>query len=395
MRFQPAVYSKIQGEQLVAQTAENQIDCVTFHLIAKMQRIVPCKEASYVLSSDLELICKAILDASWKVSGCGLGHGALSCALFFAEYAASSGQADLNGEIEQLFERGCNSVASGRTCWLDFADLALVAQRLARLGLIQMESHHFFEDIDKLAVSVLKNPCRIGGFENSDLGAALYGLRRLSAGAAHFSAPIKQFASALTSRNEASLLGTSSSENLRFGASASVLLVAALSDRSLIGKNIETSVLAILVEGLYEHVNSLTNAQTDPGFQTGELGIGYAVLRAGMCFHKDEWITRGLQILIDCAYLTLRRGIGTLDMASGAAGIAFAFNKLYRLSGYDIFRSAAAKARWLTLKAGVMADQCNIDQGYSFYYGLPGIGLSTLYAQLNRPEELDELLWLL
>lgn len=359
-----------------------------------MQRIVPCHGSPGVLANNVEQICKVIRDEGWKVSGCGLGQGALSCALFLGEYAASCAQVDLTGQIQELFDRGCNGVVSGKTSWLDFADLALVAQRLVGLGFIQIESKHFFEDIDKLAISVLGSPSGLGGFENSDLGAALYGLRRLNSGAAHFSVPLKQFASALAFRVEASLWDVTSSESLRCGASAWLLLVSALAEVSLVDKNIDEGGISMLVERLCQHVHSLPGKDTIPGFQTGELGIGYAILRAGMCFHKGDWLTQGLQILIDCACLTLERGISTLDVASGAAGIALAYHKLYRLCGYDIFQSVALRARWLTLKAGVLTDERKIDQGYSFYHGLSGIGLSSLHWQQDRPEELDKFLWL-
>lgn len=360
-----------------------------------MQRIVPYQGSPGVLANDVEQICQVIREESWKVSGCGLGQGALSCSLFLGEYAASCAQVELTDQIGQLFDRGCNGVVSGQTSWLDFADLALVAQRLVGLGFIQIENRHFFEDIDKLAVSVLESPSGLAGFENSDLGAALYGLRRLNSGAAHFSDPLKQFASALVSRVEAPLWDVTSGESLRYGASASLLFVSALADMSLFDQSIDTSRFSMLVEHLCEHVDSLSDAQTNPGFQTGELGIGYAILRAGMCFHKDEWLTRGLQILIDCASLTLARGIGTLDVASGAAGIALAYHRLYLLCGCDIFQRVDLRVRWLTLKARVLTDECNIDQGYSFYHGLAGIGLSSLHWQQDRPEQLNEFLWLL
>lgn len=360
-----------------------------------MHRIMSYQGSPGVLASDVAQICKVIRDESWKVSGCGLGQGALSCSLFLGEYAASCSQVDLTDQISQLFDRGCNGVVSGKTSWLDFADLALVAQRLVGLGFIQIENQHFFEDIDKLVVSVLENPSGLGGFENPDLGAALYGLRRLNSGAAHFSEPLRQFTSALVSRVQVPLWDVRGSESLRCGGAASLLLVSALAERSLFEKSIDIGRVSMLVERLCQHVDSLSDAQTIPGFQTGELGIGYAVLRAGMCFRKDEWLTQGLQILIDCASLTLEHGIGTLDVASGAAGIALAYHKLYLLSGYDIFRSVALGVKWLTLKARVLTDECNIDQGYSFYHGLTGIGLSSLHWQQDRPEQLNEFLWLL
>lgn len=349
------------------------------------------------LASDLEQIYQVILEGSWKVSGCGLGRGAFSCALFMGQYAAGFEQVDLAEQIQELFDRGCNGVVSGKTSWLDFADLVLVATRLCEQGFVQIEQEFFFEDIDKLALAAIANPDQIAGFENSDLGAALYALRRYNTGATHFSGSIKAFASALAAGVEASFVGVTGCgiENLRTGLSAPLLFVSAVAEIGLVDQKEGIGGVSAFAERICENVNDLSNTQTDPGFQTGELGKGYALLRAGMCFHRDEWITAGLQILIDCAYSVLDHGVSRLDIASGASGITLAFRKLHQLTGYDIFRDLASKARWLSLKARVLIDDRNIDHGYSFYHGLSGIGLSNLHWQQDRPEELDEFLWLL
>ncbi|WP_234672704.1 lanthionine synthetase LanC family protein [Dyadobacter sp. CY261] len=350
-----------------------------------------------MLASDVEQIYQVILKGSWKVSGCGLGQGAFSSALFMSQYARMSKKVDLCTEIQELFDRGCNSVVSGRTGWLDFADLALVAHKLHEQGFIQIEQGVFFEDIDKLALAAIGQPSQIAGFENSDLGAALYAYRRFNNGAAHFSGPVREFASALACGADPAFVGINrdGNENLRTGLSAPLLFVAAAAEIGLVAKNEGVGGVGKLVDKICENMYGLSNTHFNPGFLTGDLGKAYAMLRAGMCFQRDEWITAALQILIDCAYSILDHGIGTLDMASGASGIALAFHKLYHLIGYDIFRKAASTARWLGLKAGVIIDDCYIDRGASFYHGLAGIGLSTLYWQHNRPEELDDFLWLL
>jgi hypothetical protein len=363
-----------------------------------MRRVVsPNMEYPAVLASDVGQVYQTILDRSWKVSGCGLGQGALSCALFLSQYAASFEKVDLTAKIQELFDRGCHSVVSGKTCWLDFADLALVTHRLSARGFVQIEQAHFFEDIDKLALAAIEHPVRISGFENSELGAVLYALRRFNAGAGHFSGPIMQFASALATGVSPVFVGPgeNGNENLRSGLSAPLLCASLFAEIGLLDDKEGIGGISMLVGRVCENVNGLASGQIDPGFQTGELGKGYALLRAGICFQQGEWMTTGLQIVIDCAYAVLDQGIGTLDMSSGAAGVALAFDKLYRLSGYDIFRTVASKVKWLSLKAGVIIDDRNIDHGCSFYYGLSGIGLAALHWQQGRIEELDDLLWLL
>lgn len=358
-----------------------------------MQRLVSSNiEYPCVLASDLEQIHQQILSASWKVSGCGLAKGALSCALFMSRYAAMCGRAELTAEIQQLFDRGCNGVVSGKTSWLDFADLALVAQKLSGQNFVQIEQEYFFEDIDKLALAVMAHPGHIAGFENSDLGAALYALRRHRAGAAHFSGPIRQFTSTILAGVDANATGQGN-ESLQAGLSAALLFVSAAAEIGLVEKSERLGAVSMLAKRICRDVKG--SSQIEHGFQTGGVGKGYALLRAGMCFHNDKWITAGLQILIDCAYSILDQGITTLDVASGAAGMALAFHKVYHLSGYDIFRRIAHQARWLSSKSGVLVDECNIDQGYSFYHGLSGIGLATLHWRQGRPEELNEFVWLL
>lgn len=53
--------------------------------------------------------------------------------------------------------------------------------------------------------------------------------------------------------------------------------------------------------------------------------------------------TGGLQILIDCAYSLLDLGIKTLDIASGASGIALAFYKLRRLTATTFFTMSSLR----------------------------------------------------
>jgi len=392
MRFPVVESSKIHDESGSPDLSGDGLRRFNFEK-TDMQRLVSSNiECPCVLASNLEQIHQQILSASWKVSGCGLAKGALSCALFMSHYAAMCGRADLTAEIQELFDRGCNGVVSGKTGWLDFADLALVAHKLSGQNFVQLEQDYFFEDIDKLALAVMARPGHIAGFENSDLGAVLYALRRHSAGAAHFSGPIRQFTSTMLAGVDVAATGQGNG-SLQTGLSAALLFVSAAAEIGLVEKSKRLGAVSTLARKICRNVK--VSSQIDHGFQTGDVGKGYALLRAGMCFHNQEWITAGLQILIDCAYSVLDHGIGTLDVASGAAGIALAFHKLYLLSGYDIFRRAAHQARWLSLKSGVLVDERNIDQGYSFYHGLSGIGLATLHWQQGRPEELNEFVWLL
>ena len=352
-----------------------------------MRSVVVDQYSNLFSTNDLDGLYQMIRRDSWKVSGCGLRHGALSCALFIAQYAAMSKQANLAAEIQELFDRSCNSVVTAKISWLDFADLALVTQMLSSQGFIEIEQDHFFEDIDGLALAAMAGSNKISGFENSDLGAGLYALRRYNAGAAQFSGPLGLFASAACSVENADCC------NLRYGLSAPLLFVSAVAEIGLV----ESSALNLgrLVEGVCNHINAQDSTQFNPGFHTGDLGNGYSLLRAGMSFQREEWICAGLQILIDSARAVLDHGIGSLDIASGAAGIALVFNKLYVLTAYGIFREAAARARWLNLNSGIMLPERDIDREFSFYHGVSGIGLATLFGQKNQSEQLDEFLWLL
>lgn len=356
-----------------------------------MQRVALRVEHSPALSSDLDRLYDATMDGGWKLSGCGLSRGAMSSALFLNEYAASK-NLDLGSEIQELFDRGCNSVVAGKTCWLDFADLVLVSQKLSSQEFIEIEPGHFFEDIDKLALAAMAEASNVSGFENSDLGAGLYALRRYKAGAPQFSEALRLFAFKVTSVAQAPV-GKGERCNLRYGLPASLLFLSAVVEIGLAELN--PLCVARLIDGVCNYVNAQNTTTTNSGFHTGDLGIGYAVLRAGMVFRQDEWINAGLQILVDSARDVLDCGIGSLDLDSGAVGVALVFHKLYSMTGYGIFREVAARARWLSSSAGFTLPGLDIDREYSFYHGVSGIGLATLFWQKSQSEKLDEFVWLL
>lgn len=140
----------------------------------------------------------------------------------------------------------------------------------------------------------------------------------------------------------------------------------------------------------------------------GDLGIGYALLRAGQALSLAQAQEAGLQIL---RYAAQRRTpeqtmLGDAGILYGASGLALAFDNVYRLT-HD---ASLAEARnhwfhqipdWRTSHPEFLGfrSQYNheiINTGVSVYEGIAGIGLTLmrLGSQTDLPH-FDELIWLL
>lgn len=89
--------------------------------------------------------------------------------------------------------------------------------------------------------------------------------------------------------------------------------------------------------------DALEITENTPSFQDGDLGIGYALLRAGQVFHNAIFSDKGEQILERCAYVFLDKNKWVPDsgMLNGASGGGLVFEKAYRLTGNDLFNQTA------------------------------------------------------
>jgi hypothetical protein len=135
-------------------------------------------------------------------------------------------------------------------------------------------------------------------------------------------------------------------------------------------------------------------------FQMGDLGVGYAMLRAGQVLENNVWCESGLDILGKRAGFCLANE-ATIQCASilaGAAGAALAFEKIYELTGNALFAAAAelSFARLVPLYekefSGIRADT---DSTLCLGTGIAGVG-TALIKSLHRSErDYNHLLWLI
>lgn len=366
-----------------------------------MQQTVSAFNYEPAAVKGLAEIHEAIAKASWKVSGCGLSQGALSCALFIDKYARYQ-KIDHDVELSrELFDLGCRSLAVERSSWLELADLALVCHRFSRRRIVEADPDYFFEDIDKIAIQVVQHNGPLTGFTSARMGAALYAIRRLAAGASAFSKPVSSLTSAIT-------LGTTTGSgpdqagpakgnrcSLAVGYAAPVLFAAAACELGLLDKRLPITGINWRIEQILSLFDPAVPSEFDTGWHHGDLGKAYAVLRAGMAFENKGWIGAGMDILTCCAYQVLSQGVLGLDIAGGGAGMALVFQKVYRITGQYVFKEAAGRIHWLLARTAIAVDEGNIDAGYSFNHGISGIGLAIIAGMNEQDEELDELMWLI
>lgn len=366
-----------------------------------MQQMITAVSRGPAMVKGLVQIHGAIVKGSWKLSGCSLSQGALSCALFIEKYARFQ---QIGEDVElprELFDIGCSSLAVEKSSWIDLADLALVCHRFSDRRILEVKPEYFFEDIDPLAVRAMQQAGPLSGFKSPRMGAALYALRRLTGGCSDFSWPVTALTAAIT-MGGLSAFGADDADlqqkaryGLADGHAAPVLFAAAASELGLLDSQLPITGISWRVQHILSSVNDDKSFQMDLGWHYGELGKAYAVLRAGMAFENKAWIGAAMQILICCAHQILDQGISHLDIASGAAGAALVFQKVHRITGQSIFEDVAARIQWLLNRATLPVDEQNFDSGYSFYHGIAGIGLAIIAGTSPQDQEVEELLWLL
>ena len=117
------------------------------------------------------------------------------------------------------------------------------------------------------------------------------------------------------------------------------------------------------------------------GWCHGDLGIAPVLINAGQALQNDRVERRGLEIgLRACRFTKSTAGVEGPLFCHGASGIVHIFNRLYQMTGKEIFRQKALF--W----ANDLFDrlQVKLPFGYSLIEGQTGIGLCLLSAISNK-----------
>ena len=136
-------------------------------------------------------------------------------------------------------------------------------------------------------------------------------------------------------------------------------------------------------------------------FQIGDLGAGYALLRAGRVFNNEQWWACGLDFLGKRAGSVLANAeiIRNAGMLTGAAGAALVFNKIHALTGNILFEAAAELcfAMILPLHKSCADSQYLKDAVPELCFSTGRLGAGAVLIKWLHQHELDfdPLLWLI
>ena len=134
----------------------------------------------------------------------------------------------------------------------------------------------------------------------------------------------------------------------------------------------------------------------------GDLGIGYAIWKAGNTFNNTKWITKGMEILL---YTTKRRSLlknFVLDaqLCHGSAGIALVFQRVFINTNCDDFKIATDYWAKQTLNLAVHSNGLagyrshqnkKWSNDYSLLSGVAGIGMFLISYITEDRQDWDEL----
>lgn len=342
----------------------------------------------------------------------GFRNGYLGIAVFFYLYGKHTDKEAYLQQASTCFDVACETINSDiRICYpLDFSDLGIVAQYLIRGGVLALKPNEFLEQVDIYLLEKMRYEIKqhnIAGFSTGAIGYGLYFLHRAHYDSGRFTDVLDELVSAISGcalQNNQGYYWDSSelwlnrpvNISLLNGMSSVVLFLARAAEDGLIKKYMLTSLLEGAVRFVYEQFNKIPPGKIRPGFQDGDLGAGYAVLRAGIVFKKSLWYNKGQQILEQCAVACLENNdmAMTAYVQSGASGAALAFDKIHRISDNTLFATAASFCYGRVLESACNpneADKTNL----SFVQGIAGMGACLIKAAGQGRIDFDELVWLL
>jgi lantibiotic biosynthesis protein len=132
----------------------------------------------------------------------------------------------------------------------------------------------------------------------------------------------------------------------------------------------------------------------------GDLGVGYAILKAGILTSNKNYVKYGEKILINLTNKTIqdeKTGVKDAGFCHGSAGIAHLFNKVFQYSNNERFYKASKYWMEVALKmqnSDGSYSRCHyLDKEEKWQYvkdnglieGASGIGLSMLsYLEPNE-----------
>lgn len=365
--------------------------------------------------SKIQKIHAAVHSQKAGLNRFGFRNGYLGISVFCYLYSLHTGQSTYVRQSSKYFDLACETINIDPAVSypLDFSDLGIVSQYLVGAGVLDLAPNVFLEDVDKFLLKkmrfeIMQN--NLSGFSTGAAGYGLYFLHRANYDPQQCAIILSEFIPALRGSG---LYGNADLDrrgavakqnhlgelNLSCGICSVILLLSKMVESGWTTDNNISGIMDTLIHFVFLKYDALEDFKKIICFQDGDLGIGYALLRAGQVLNRPLYSEKGEQILEQCANALVHqnRRLPNSSMLNGSAGAALVFEKAYQLTDKDLFNGAAEFCFRSILEFD--AEQGDIlplpQPDLSFMKGISGTGAGLIKALGRDRIDFGELLWLI
>lgn len=363
------------------------------------------------VSGVIEEIYKKLSQSKHKITGFGLSNGYLGLSVFYCLYGWHTGNKFCLEESAILFDQAIELINMRPINYAPgFTDLGVVSHYLIECGVVGYQADQFLDEVDHFLIQQMRQRIKqmdFGGFSQGVIGHGLYFLERARFNPHRFTPVVQELIQGLL--NFCVTTGQAAHwyadkifrMTLWNGQAAIVLFLAVAAERGFIEKQVVSSILGKAIHYISYQVTTQPQTSTLLSFPMGDLGIGYAMLRAGQVFENKTWRDCGLDLLGKRAGFCLANAdtLQSAGILTGAAGAALAFDKIYELTENALFSAAADLCFSVLLPLyyqgcddGTLADR---DSGLCFGTGIAGVGAALIRSVHRCEPGFDHLVWLI
>jgi lantibiotic biosynthesis protein len=372
--------------------------------------------------------------ANWNLlSGFGFSRGVLGLSLLYSLQGEHTGDQHFFDKSRKLFDDACLMISEqgSKAFYVDLAELGILTEYLHKKGVLHLEPNEFLGDVDSMLHSQMKSyisDANIGGFVNGAMAMGLYFLHRFASNPTEVREILRELIQAIEEQAVRTTQGWHWKSRLNpreervyltlpHGSAATILFLAKAAERGIIKPDDVRNTVSQAISLLLHHEIPDSHFHF-PDFMHetersrlalcyGDMGAGYALLRAGQVFDQDGWLRKGLEVLQNCARRRSPATTSVMDasLLFGATGLGLFFDKVYVLTHRPEFDEAA---RYWHDRVSDFAGESEGFAGFKAAYnqwhphtnlcfceGIIGIGAGMIRTRQKDNTDFDELIWLL
>jgi lantibiotic biosynthesis protein len=367
------------------------------------------------------------------LTGFGFSRGVLGLSLLYSLQGEHTGDQAFFDKARKRFDDACLMISEqgSKAFYLDLAELGILTEYLHKKGVLDLEPNEFLSDVDGILHSQMRNylsDLNIGGFVNGAMAMGLYFLHRFSSNPVEVREILRELIHAIEEQAMRTTQGWYWKSRLNpreeriyltlpHGSAATILFLSKIAERGIVQpedvRNTVSQAISLLlhheIQDSHFHFPDFMNEteRSRLALCYGDMGAGYALLRAGQVFDQESWWTKGFEVLQNCAR---RRSLATTSVMDasllfGATGLGLFFDKIHALTHRTEFDEAA---RYWHDRVSDFAGESEGFAGFkaaynqwhphtnlSFCEGIIGIGAGMIRTLQKDNADFDELIWIL